>query len=298
MFIQEGVVELIQEDLVKELAAFGFTLNQAKVYLSIVRAGSISVGKIAESSKLHRQDIYKILPKLEKKGLITKTLGTPIVIKAIPVKISLKSLVSLEKKEALERIACMEANMKEVSNAVSILYETGTGPEYEETHFSLLTKDNELTNRADLLFEKASIECDVVVSLELLMTKATKLHERFRTAANNGARIRLIIEAPSNGERLTEALERVRPDSKNVAAKFVVSKSPKPYQIIDAKEVWISTTKKTPSGLPCVLWSNSKNIVETYQERFEGIWNDRDAITILPEETAKKKEAAKPLAAS
>ena len=168
-------MELIQEDLVKELAVFGFTLNQAKVYLSIVRAGSISVGKIAESSKLHRQDIYKILPKLEKKGLITKTLGTPIVIKAIPVKIALKSLVSMEKKEALERIACMEANLKKVSNAVSILQETGTGAEHEETHFSLLTQENEIKNRSDLLFEKAKIECDVVASLELLITNRNKL---------------------------------------------------------------------------------------------------------------------------
>jgi sugar-specific transcriptional regulator TrmB len=83
---QEGLVNIIQEDLAKDLAIFGFTLNQAKVYLTIVRAGSISVGKIAESSKLYRQDIYKILPKLQEKGLITKTLGAPIIVMAIPVK--------------------------------------------------------------------------------------------------------------------------------------------------------------------------------------------------------------------
>ena len=58
----------MQEDLVKGLEIFGFTPNQAKVYLSIVGAGSSSVGKIAEASKLYRQDIYKIIPKLEKRG--------------------------------------------------------------------------------------------------------------------------------------------------------------------------------------------------------------------------------------
>jgi len=292
MFIQEGVVELIQEDLVKELAAFGFTLNQAKVYLSIVRAGSISVGKIAESSKLHRQDIYKILPKLEKKGLITKTLGTPVIIQAISVEKALKSLVSIEKKTTLERITRMEAILKEISKAVSMLHEAETAHEQDEPYFSLLTKDNELMNRADLLFEKASIECDVVVSLELLITKATKLRERFRTATNNGAKIRLIIEAPRRDERIKSAIENVRPDTNNFTAKSVISKSPTPFQIIDRKEVWISNTKRMPSGLPCVLWSNGENIVATYQEHFERIWNDRDAITILPE------EAAKPLAAS
>ena len=105
----------MQEDLIKELEIFGFTTNQAKAYLAIVRAGSISVSKIAEASKLYRQDIYKILPKLEKKGFITKTLGTPIIIKAVPVKKALKRLVLKERKNAIERITRMEANLAEIS---------------------------------------------------------------------------------------------------------------------------------------------------------------------------------------
>ena len=52
LILNGKTVDILQEDPVKELEIFGFTPNQAKVYLSIVRAGSISVGKIAESSKL------------------------------------------------------------------------------------------------------------------------------------------------------------------------------------------------------------------------------------------------------
>ena len=101
----------------EELKTLGLTINQAKVYLSIVQAGSISVNKIAESSKLHRQDIYKILPKLEEKGLVTKTLDKPFVVLAIPVKTALKSLLSKETKNALERINRMNAELNEISNA-------------------------------------------------------------------------------------------------------------------------------------------------------------------------------------
>ena len=123
--------------------------------MAIVRAGSISVGKIAEASKLYRQDIYKIIPKLEKKGVITKTLGTPILVKAIPVKKALKTVVSNERISALERIKRMEARLEEFANRVNEMYETGTDPKKEETHFTLLTQDNEINNRADLLYEKA-----------------------------------------------------------------------------------------------------------------------------------------------
>jgi sugar-specific transcriptional regulator TrmB len=281
----------MQEDLAKDLEVFGFTLNQAKVYLTIIRAGSISVGKIAESSKLYRQDIYKIIPKLEKKGVITKTLGTPILVKAIPVKKALKQLVSEERTSALERIKRMEARLEEVSNTVSEMYETETGPEEAETHFSLLTQENEIKNRADVLYEKAKTECDIVASIELMTIRGPNFNKRFRTAIKNGVKIRLLIEAPRTEERIESTVERVRPDSDNFTAKFVICKSPKPFQIIDREEVWVATTMKSESGTPSVLWSNGENIVAAYHERFERIWKSKNAITVPSSETAKEKTA-------
>ena len=281
----------MQEDLAKDLEVFGFTLNQAKVYLTIIRAGSISVGKIAESSKLYRQDIYKIIPKLEKKGVITKTLGTPILVKAIPGKKALKQLVSEERTSALERIKRMEARLEEVSNTVSEMYETETGPEEAETHFSLLTEENEINNRADVLYEKAKTECDIVASIELMTIRGPNCNKRFRTAIKNGVKIRLLIEAPRTEERIESTVERVRPDSDNFTAKFVICKSPKPFQIIDREEVWVATAMKSESGTPSVLWSNGENIVAAYHERFERIWKSKNAITVPSSETAKEKTA-------
>ena len=281
----------MQEDLAKDLEVFGFTLNQAKVYLTIIRAGSISVGKIAESSKLYRQDIYKMIPKLEKMGIITKTLGTPIVVKAIPVKKALKQLVSEERTSALERIKRMEARLEEVSNTVSEMYETETGPEEAETHFSLLTQENEINNRADVLYEKAKTECDIVASIELMTIRGPNFNKRFQTAIKNGVKIRLLIEAPRTEERIESTVERVRPDSDNFTAKFVICKSPKPFQIIDREEVWVATAMKSESGTPSVLWSNGENIVAAYHERFERIWKSKNAITVPSSETAKEKTA-------
>ena len=280
---------LMQEDLAKELEVFGFTLNQAKVYLAIVQAGPISVGEIAELSKVYRQDIYKILPKLEKKGVITQTLGTPIILKAVPVKKALKNIVSRERVTMLERIARMEARLPEFLNAISEIYEKRTGSEKQETYFSLLTKDNEISNRADLLYEKAKKECNIASSIELMAMRGLNFHRRFRTAINNGAKVRLLIEAPRMVEQIGSIVERVRPDSANFTAKLSICKSPKPFQIIDRKEVWVSTKLKSESGIPCVLWSNGKNIFEAYHERFERIWNNKKTIKVPISGTTKEK---------
>ena len=150
-------------------------------------------------------------------------------------------------------------------------------------------QDSEIKNRADILYEKAKTECNVVASIELMTIRGPNFHKRFQTAINNGAKIRLLIEAPRREERIESTVERVRPDSDNFSVKFIISKSPKPFQIIDHKEVWIATTLKSQSGTPSVLWSNGENIVTVYHERFERKWNNKKAITIPPQKLANGK---------
>jgi sugar-specific transcriptional regulator TrmB len=226
----------MEEDLVKQLEVFGLSTNQAKVYLVVLQAGAIPVGKIAEATKVYRQDIYKILPTLEKKGVITRTLGTPVIVKAIPVRKALKNLVAMEKKRVLEKIIRMETSLKEISNALSLLHETEMATENQEPSFSLLTEDTEVTNRADMLYEKAKIECDFVASLEVLSKRIADFQRRFRNAVNNEAKIRLIVEAPKSDERIRQVVESVRPNTKNFEAKFVVSKSPNLFKYSTAKK--------------------------------------------------------------
>ena len=255
------------------MKVFGLTSNQAKVYLTIVHSGSISVSKIAEKSNLHRQDIYKILPKLETKGLIIRTLGTPTIIKSIPVRKALKTLASMEKIKASQKVKRIFSIIEEISNMMNMLSKTAYNGGSVEPEFSLLTKENEIKNRTDLLYENAKTSCDIVASQQYLNLKAMDFWERFQNAAKNGANIRLIIESSKSDANLYLTIDKVKPSLGYFAVKIVKTKMPKPFQIIDHKEILISTAKKqNPSELQCVFWSNGENIVKTYQERFERLW--------------------------
>ncbi len=259
---------LIKEDLAKQLAIFGLTLNQSKIYLTIVEAGSLSVAEIATQTNMHRQDVYQILPKLEENGLITKTLGTPITITAIPVEKALKELISIKWQQAREEILCMQANLKNITESLTLL---GNQDETEEPFFVLLGKENEVTNTADILFENVEQECDFAASVELLELKAEKWFRRFTDAVDRGAKIRLIVNASNKLDRAKEVVHRITPRKGDFEVKFLCHKSVKPFQVFDQKVVWIFTSKKQSSGWPCVLWSNGKHLVEPYQERFEKV---------------------------
>jgi sugar-specific transcriptional regulator TrmB len=282
----------MKEDLAKKLSDFGFTVNQAKVYLSIVQSGLTCVGRIAKATQLHRQDIYKILPKLEKMGLITKTIDVPFMIEAIPVEKALNSLVSTEREKANERISRLEANLKELINAIKKQQERRNTRE-EERRFILLTTDAEIKNMADLTFENARIECDLVTNLELITRLMTHFREHFQKLSRRGARIRVIVKNINNEDLVKKTLEKIRPNRDDFAAKLSYKSSVIPYQIIDHKEVWISRKKETESGLPCVFWTNSRNITQFYEEKFKETWNDHHAISIYPERDVAEERISK-----
>ena len=54
----------------KKLEELGFSKNESAVYITLLRLGLASVGKITEQSGVHRRNVYDALERLEKRGLI------------------------------------------------------------------------------------------------------------------------------------------------------------------------------------------------------------------------------------
>ncbi len=55
------------------LGEIGLSLNESKVYESLLSAGNSSIEQIALKSKVHRRNIFDVLGKLLEKGLISET---------------------------------------------------------------------------------------------------------------------------------------------------------------------------------------------------------------------------------
>ena len=62
--------EMPQLDKTDLLMGLGLSPNQAKVYQSILKSGNSTVGDLAKSCGVRREDVYKVLPILEKMGLV------------------------------------------------------------------------------------------------------------------------------------------------------------------------------------------------------------------------------------
>lgn len=271
----------MQKDLVIKLSEFGFTTNQAKVYLTIIESGETSVAKISRNTQLHVQDIYKILPKLEKMGLITKTLDKPVLIKAIPVDKALNRLVTVEKQKAEKRIGYLENNLKELTDSIRIQQ---LNEFHDDESFIPLTTAEQIVNRADLTFGNACYSCDLVVSLDLIKPLMARLNQNFERYTRNHTNVRMIIEDASPFDYVKKVFDKAVPKEAKISAKLVQKTQPVPYYVIDQNEAWISMDKETEAGLPCVLWTNGRHIVQFFQECFNDAWSKPNAVEIYPSE--------------
>lgn len=66
-----------QTDIVtRTLTAFGLAPEEAKIYLHLLENGNLSALQISRNMKMARTRVYRLLDKLEKKGLVTQKFDT------------------------------------------------------------------------------------------------------------------------------------------------------------------------------------------------------------------------------
>ena len=82
---------------------FGLSTRQAKVYLKITQSYSVPMSEIAEEVNIPLQDVYGILKKLEKMGLVIRTLDKPSFVKALPCENALREVLCQQKKNVKQK---------------------------------------------------------------------------------------------------------------------------------------------------------------------------------------------------
>ncbi|PVX26841.1 MAG: hypothetical protein CW716_05175, partial [Candidatus Bathyarchaeum sp.] len=60
----------IREEDIETLTWLGLTERQAKVYLALLQIGSSSAEAISKLSTVHRQEVYRLVARLQEMGLV------------------------------------------------------------------------------------------------------------------------------------------------------------------------------------------------------------------------------------
>jgi len=81
------------------LMSLGLTEAEAKVYLRLLREGSVTAGELAKLTRYSRTKVYEILEKLQREGLVESYPTRPTQFKALDPSVSIPMFVQHKRQE-------------------------------------------------------------------------------------------------------------------------------------------------------------------------------------------------------
>jgi len=251
------------------LLGLGLTLNQAKVYLAILKLEKGTVNQIAKYSKVRREEVYRILPYLEQMGLAEKLMGKPTVVKATPISDALSFLLAEEKSKFESRLTEMRTKVQTLS-----LKDWKQPPPGEETIYILIAEKKAILAKTSELIRNSRKEVALIADKARIIPTLSQFSEECRQAIKKGSQIRLIFEGDNPDVLLKEKVNKLI-DGKSVHIKF--HREPLNHFIMsDDKEALITTSKESGLGESPSLWANNSNLIGLLRTAFESDWKEAE----------------------
>jgi sugar-specific transcriptional regulator TrmB len=247
------------------LLGLGLTLNQAKIYLAILKLEKTTVGRVANFSKVRREDVYRILPSLEKMGLVERLLGKPTEIRATRVSDALSLLVAEEKGKSDERLVGMRSIVQKLS-----LKEWKQSLPGEENIYILIAEKKSILYKTSELISNSRKEVALIADKERIMPVLFQFSDECKLAIKNGASIKLLFEGENPDVLLKEKVKKLI-GGDSVQVKFHCE--PLNHFIMsDDKEALITASKESGLGESPSLWTNNSNLIGVLRTGFESDW--------------------------
>lgn len=143
------------DQLQDQLAKFGLTGNQSKVYIYLGKYGSKSAPEVCKALKLPRTETYHLLTALQNKGIVSATFQHPIKFKAIQLDKAVWILVNAEK-ERIKGLEKQESDIHELWDKIPEFHNQKT--EDKEDKFQVLQGINQVQSKIIEMVDNSKTE--------------------------------------------------------------------------------------------------------------------------------------------
>lgn len=253
-------------EAVEVFASLGLNFSQARVYLALVENGLSTAKEISKISGVNRQEIYRIMPKLQDVCLVEKVISKPTRWKATPIQDGLSLLMENRKNSISELQAKAIKIIKEIKN------KKRAEPQKDAPHFVMMPgKDAHLKwlkNRLKSI-QRAN---ESIVTWSDHRTLSFLLDKEFKAEVGRGVKTRLIIYVPENEKAVYKSYQTFKNNS-DYQELFIFESPLVLGGLIDKKELILATEKNNPIKTgEKVLWTNSPSLIALFQNYFEQLW--------------------------
>jgi sugar-specific transcriptional regulator TrmB len=257
----------IEEKELSALRHLGLNEYESRIYLILVRKGSIKAGEISFFGQVPRTKTYGAIRELERKGLLHVIPGKPELYTPSSPSESLMPLVTKLNKEVKET--------EELIHALTLTYESNKyvkreGPK-EANEFWELEGRQAIFNKLNQIMNDAAKSINYCTSAAGLV-RAYKAHtESLENAKIRGARVRFLTQISTENSGVARQLSEVV-DLKRLEKPFATN-----FVSVDSKELIVLESKpddlRTDRGSDLAIWTTNKLLIELHEQMFERIWN-------------------------
>ncbi len=250
------------EDAIQIFTDLGLTYVQAKLYLTLVKFGVAGgdVKKICRESGIVRQDIYRVMPMLQKIGLAEKIIAKPTIYRGIQLEKGFSMLLNRKTSEFGELKKKAKAAFERIV----------TSPDESEKHedsaeFVITSERGLFLTKVKIDIEKAETCIDIVYAKERLSLITFHATEQLEKAMKRGIKVRALT-SKIEGNMLDKNIQVLK---KNPAFELRTAEDIAVELIIfDNSEVNVRIANTiVPS-----LWTNNRNVSKLAEAYFEDLW--------------------------
>lgn len=251
------------EKLKTELAKFGLTPNQCKIYIFLGKYGSKTAPDVSRALKIQRTEAYQILNILESKGIVSATFNHPIRFSAVPLDRAIWTLVNTEK----ARLKTLETEKNELVDLWNKIpeFKIDTSEVIGDDKFQMLKGTNPIAGKINEMIANAQKSFLILGSEKHFMRLYHS--DALENLYNSKVDIRLLTSCSENGMHIFRGVDltkiKMMPDEiKNLC--FIVK---------DNDELLLFMRDEQQSSQDMMaMWTDSVAMTYTISLLFNHIW--------------------------
>ncbi len=262
--------EMLIEKLKNELAKFGLTSNQSKVFLFLEKSGPSTATQVSKSLKIPRTETYHLLANLQNRGIVMAAFQHPIKFSALALDKAIAVLINTEK----ERVKQLENQEK------SLVELWGTIPDFKvrqedikDGKFQMLQGINQMTGKIETMISNAKSSIQILASEKDFMKfyhsgflekiKASEAEPQFVSTSSKDTPY---IFKGSFDNKAKKMPPKIKDD-----LCFIIKD--------DDELLLFMTSPSKPSQNILAMWTDSQSMVYTLRLLFTYVWSNSKHFT-------------------
>jgi sugar-specific transcriptional regulator TrmB len=264
----------LSEKLIKELMSFGLTGNEARVYLALLRLRKASARATAKLANVPRQEIYRVLPRLEKLGMVEVIIDKPTRFLAISSQEVLSEIVERKKEIFAKQISELQRKKNTLENELKKVEGKSAGlARPEPVRFALISGQHLVNEKIQqMLLDAKSEVLWMVPKLEIRRAVFYDRDKMLHRCTQRNVKVRILTEIDEKNVNEVNRLSRFCDVRHAPGVTSLIT-------IVDGEELIVGSAVHTSGDLTASelihkLWTNDSSHISIMKDFFEKVWSD------------------------